>query len=137
MARSKRELQEINAGSMADIAFLLIVYFMVTTTFAATRGLDFALPKDDDTPPVVEKEESVLIEIRPTGDVIADTALALDKLSGGAKLPVLPGSGGTTVTGSTVPATAFDESATTRAEAPSCHTPAHLNPTTSFSTATT
>lgn len=63
---------EIPTSSMADIAFLLIVYFMVTTTFAATRGLDFALPKDDDTPPIVEKEEAVLVEIRPSGDVIVD-----------------------------------------------------------------
>ena len=67
-----RPSDEIPTSSMADIAFLLIVYFMVTTTFAATRGLDFALPKDDDTPPIVEKEESVLIEIRSTGDVIVD-----------------------------------------------------------------
>lgn len=68
-----RPSDEIPTSSMADIAFLLIVYFMVTTTFAATRGLDFALPKDDDTPPIVEKEESVLVEIRATGDVIVDT----------------------------------------------------------------
>ena len=54
---------EIPTSSMADIAFLLIVYFMVTATFAATRGLDFALPKDDDNPPIVEKEDSVLIHI--------------------------------------------------------------------------
>ncbi len=67
-----RPSDEIPTSSMADIAFLLIVYFMVTTTFAATRGLDFALPKDDDTPPVVEKEDSVLIEIRATGDVVVD-----------------------------------------------------------------
>ncbi len=63
---------EIPTSSMADIAFLLIVYFMVTTTFAATRGLDFALPKDDDTPPIIEKEEAVLIEIQPSGDVAVD-----------------------------------------------------------------
>ncbi len=63
---------EIPTSSMADIAFLLIVYFMVTTTFAATRGLDFALPKDDDTPPIVEKEEAVLIEIRSSGSVFVD-----------------------------------------------------------------
>ncbi len=67
-----RPSDEIPTSSMADIAFLLIVYFMVTASFAATRGLDFALPKDDDTPPVVEKEESVLIEIRPTGDIVVD-----------------------------------------------------------------
>ena len=63
---------EIPTASMADIAFLLIVYFMVTTTFTATRGLDFALPKEDDAPPVVEKEESVLIEIRPDGGLVVD-----------------------------------------------------------------
>jgi biopolymer transport protein ExbD len=63
---------EIPTASMADITFLLIVYFMVTTTFSATRGLDFALPKEDDTPPVIEKEESVLIEIQPSGQYVVD-----------------------------------------------------------------
>lgn len=63
---------EIPTSSMADIAFLLIVYFMVTATFAATRGLDFALPKDDDNPPIVEKEDSVLIQIEPTGQLNVD-----------------------------------------------------------------
>lgn len=68
----KRDEDEIPTSSMADIAFLLIVYFMVTTTFAATRGLDFTLPKDDDTPPVIEKEDSVLIEITQAGQVVVD-----------------------------------------------------------------
>lgn len=63
---------EIPTSSMADIAFLLIVFFMVTTTFNATRGLDFALPDDDDSPPVVEKQESVLIEILPSGETVVD-----------------------------------------------------------------
>jgi biopolymer transport protein ExbD len=63
---------EIPTSSMADIAFLLIIYFMVTTTFTATRGLDFAPPKDDDNPPVIEKEDSVLIEIRSDGSLVVD-----------------------------------------------------------------
>ncbi len=64
---------EIPTSSMADIAFLLIIYFMVTTTFAATRGLDFSLPKDEqDDTPLVDKEESVLIEIQPGGTLIVD-----------------------------------------------------------------
>jgi len=72
---------EIPTSSMADIAFLLIIYFMVTTTFAATRGLDFALPKDDDSPPQVEKEESVLIEIQPGGSLLVDTkAMRLEEI---------------------------------------------------------
>lgn len=67
-----RPNDEIPTSSMADIAFLLIVFFMVTTTFTATRGLDFALPEDDDNPPVIEKEESVLIEIFPSGELRVD-----------------------------------------------------------------
>ena len=63
--------EEIPTASMADIAFLLIIYFMVTTTFAATRGLDFSLPQEEDTP-LVDKEESVLIEIQPGGALIVD-----------------------------------------------------------------
>jgi biopolymer transport protein ExbD len=63
--------EEIPTASMADIAFLLIVYFMVTTTFAATRGLDFSLPQDEDTP-LIDKEESVLIEIQPGGLLMVD-----------------------------------------------------------------
>jgi biopolymer transport protein ExbD len=63
---------EIPTASMADIAFLLIIYFMVTTTFAATRGLDFSLPQDDESQPLVEKEESVLIEIEAGGVLMVD-----------------------------------------------------------------
>jgi biopolymer transport protein ExbD len=66
---------------MADIAFLLIIYFMVTATFSATRGLDFALPKDDDSPPVVEKEDSVLIEVQPDGHYLVDqSVMRLDEI---------------------------------------------------------
>ena len=65
--------EEIPTSSMADIAFLLIIYFMVTTTFAATRGLDFSLPKDDqDKTPLIDKEDSVLIEIQVGGVLIVD-----------------------------------------------------------------
>lgn len=63
---------EIPTSSMADIAFLLIIYFMVTTTFAATQGLDFALPKEEDQPPIVEKEESTLIEIQADGSYVVE-----------------------------------------------------------------
>jgi biopolymer transport protein ExbD len=71
---------EIPTSSMADIAFLLIIYFMVTTTFAATRGLDFSLPKEEDTP-LVDKEESVLIEIQPGGVLLVDNkVMELDQI---------------------------------------------------------
>ena len=72
---------EIPTASMADIAFLLIIYFMVTTTFAATRGLDFSLPQEEDDTPLVDKEESVLIEIQPGGALFVDgKAMELDQV---------------------------------------------------------
>jgi biopolymer transport protein ExbD len=72
---------EIPTSSMADIAFLLIIYFMVTTTFAATRGLDFSLPQEDKEQPLVEKEESVLIEIQPGGVLMVDQKrMAIDEI---------------------------------------------------------
>jgi len=64
--------EEIPTSSMADITFLLIITFMLTSTFAATRGLDFALPKDDKAPPIIEKLDSVLITIRPGGALEVD-----------------------------------------------------------------
>jgi len=72
MDRETKVTDEIPTSSMADIAFLLIIYFMVTTTFTATRGLDFGLPKDDDTPPEIEKTESVHILVQPGGVLIVD-----------------------------------------------------------------
>ena len=72
---------EIPTASMADIAFLLIIYFMVTTTFAATRGLDFSLPQEEDDTPLVDKEESVLIEIQPGGALLVDgKSMELDQV---------------------------------------------------------
>lgn len=41
---AKREVQEINAGSMADIAFLLLIFFLVTTTMDSDTGLMRMLP---------------------------------------------------------------------------------------------
>jgi biopolymer transport protein ExbD len=69
----KKVSEEIFTGSMADITFLMIIFFMVTNTFSATRGLDFALPKEEKNPPAqIEREESVLIEIRPGGGIFVD-----------------------------------------------------------------
>ena len=57
---------------MADIAFLLIIFFMVTAVFSATKGLDFKLPKDENQPPDAESEEAVFIKVAPDGSVTVD-----------------------------------------------------------------
>jgi len=64
--------EEIPTSSMADVTFLLIITFMLTSTFAASRGLDFALPEEDKNPPIIEKEDAVLITIHPGGALEVD-----------------------------------------------------------------
>ncbi len=52
MFKSKKQRLEssINAGSMADIAFLLLIFFLVTTTILSEEGLMVKLPPFDDNP---------------------------------------------------------------------------------------
>lgn len=58
---ARRENSEINAGSMADIAFLLLIFFLVTTTMDVDSGIARKLPeKTDDAPEVTIKEKNIL-----------------------------------------------------------------------------
>lgn len=82
---AKREISEINAGSMADIAFLLLIFFLVTTTMDTDTGLIRKLPeippKDQPPPPkilernifevLVNANDQLLVE----GDYIQITEL--------------------------------------------------------------
>lgn len=54
---AKREVQEINAGSMADIAFLLLIFFLVTTTMDSDTGLMRMLPPIQDPTEIPEDQQ--------------------------------------------------------------------------------
>ncbi len=65
--------EEIPTSSMADIAFLLIIYFMVCSTLAASRGLDYKQPPPDDTIVEIDPVESVLVEVLAGGKLRVDS----------------------------------------------------------------
>ena len=44
MARGKRKVPDINSSSTADIAFLLLIFFLITTSMDTDRGLARLLP---------------------------------------------------------------------------------------------
>lgn len=61
---ARRAAPEINAGSMADIAFLLLIFFLVTTTMDVDTGLSRRLPPPaEETNPddVKVKERNIFV----------------------------------------------------------------------------
>lgn len=54
---------DIFTGSMADISFLLIIYFMLTSVFSATRGMDFALPEEEQQTTEIKREDSIDVHV--------------------------------------------------------------------------
>ena len=59
MARKKKKVPEINASSMADISFLLLIFFLVTTTMDTDSGIFRRLP-----PPVENPDMDVKVKER-------------------------------------------------------------------------
>lgn len=68
---------EVNAGSMADIAFLLLIFFLVTTTIETDAGLDRMLPPME--PPednVVIKQKNIFtVNINKNGQLLVEEEL--------------------------------------------------------------
>lgn len=64
---------EIPTSSMADVAFLLIIFFLVASFYSVTRGIQFSLPRNDEAALTAKPEAAVLIEIASTGALTVDS----------------------------------------------------------------
>ena len=61
MGKKRSGPPEVNAGSMADIAFLLLIFFLVTTTIETDQGINRKLPPiDNQKSDVIIKEKNIL-----------------------------------------------------------------------------
>src|SRR5688572_707092 len=65
MPRKNRAIPEINAGSMADIAFLLLIFFLVTTSIDSDKGIPIKLP-----PKVTEIPKDAIVKQRNVWEVL-------------------------------------------------------------------
>lgn len=73
---SRRNAPEVNAGSMADIAFLLLIFFLVTTTIDKDQGLFRQLPSKENKTSITLHERNVLeIKIGQDGDLLVENDL--------------------------------------------------------------
>lgn len=67
--RKSKVSDEIPASSMADIAFLLLIFFLVTTVFPKDKGLSIVLPEEQEQ--VEVSQRNILhVLIQPTGLVV-------------------------------------------------------------------
>lgn len=74
---AKRESQPINAGSMADIAFLLLIFFLVTTTMDVDTGLMRRLPPipdedQQDTDDKIKERNVFVVLINKNNDLLVE-----------------------------------------------------------------
>ena len=70
MAGGKRQIQEINASSMADIAFLLLIFFLVATTMNVDTGITRVLPS---IPPEEQVAEDLKVKERNLLPIFVNT----------------------------------------------------------------
>lgn len=86
----RTKMQEVNSSSMSDIAFLLLVFFLVTTTISLDKGISLILPAEGNEMEV-NKNNIVNVRINDQGNVLfgdQPTAIkdikrrAIDKING-------------------------------------------------------
>ncbi|HET8810191.1 MAG TPA: biopolymer transporter ExbD [Flavobacteriaceae bacterium] len=72
---ARRPAEEVNAGSMADIAFLLLIFFLVTTTIETDQGINRKLPQiqpDQVDPPPIKKKNIFIVLINQNEQLLVE-----------------------------------------------------------------
>jgi biopolymer transport protein ExbD len=86
--RSKKQNSKVDLTAMVDLAFLLITFFMLTTTLSKPQSMSLGLPdKDpkDDTPPVkVDENRTMTIILGDDNKIVRYVGLLATPVSGGA-----------------------------------------------------
>ena len=74
--RNNRDV-EIPSSAMADIAFLLLIFFLVTTTIDADKGIYMQLPPklDEQKPPEIRQRNLLNVLVASDGNVLVDNEL--------------------------------------------------------------
>ena len=71
---ARRKAPEVNAGSMADIAFLLLIFFLVTTTIETDSGLNRKLPPMEDVvdPPIIKERNIFTVVVNKYNQLLVE-----------------------------------------------------------------
>jgi len=79
---AKRSAPEVNAGSMADIAFLLLIFFLVTTTIEKDSGINRKLPPMEEIEPPIIKQKNIFTVLLNGKDqlLVEDELMEIDDL---------------------------------------------------------
>lgn len=65
-SRFQREVPELDTTSTADISFILLIFFLITTSLSVEMGMRRTLPPmaaDNEEPQVVQKENLMVVDI--------------------------------------------------------------------------
>ncbi len=81
--RRSRVSEEIPNSSLSDIAFLLLIFFMVSTVFAIEEGLLLQLPSQEGVVKKIARKNIMRISVYPDGNVtIDDEPVTVDVIRG-------------------------------------------------------
>ena len=74
---ARRSAPEVNAGSMADIAFLLLIFFLVTTTIETDSGLNRKLPPMEEVidPPIIKQKNIFTVVVNKNNQLLIEEEL--------------------------------------------------------------